>query len=102
MRVTVVSPDNSIDDFELVAGEISYIPQAYFHHIESLADEDVHMCVFFNNEMPQDNGISAALSGYSPDLLGAVFDRPAATFASLPKFDTDVLLAPPARSRRPA
>jgi oxalate decarboxylase len=94
VRVTIVSPGGDVDTFELGPGEVSYIPPAYFHHIESLVDEEVQMCVFFNHELPADNGIAAALSAYSPELLAAVYGRPAESFASLPRFDEDVLLAP--------
>jgi oxalate decarboxylase len=96
VKMTVVSPDDDVDTFELSAGEVSYIPTAYFHHIESLVEEEVEMCVFFNHEMPGDNGIAASVSGFSSELLAKVFGRPAATFESLPRFDQDVLISSPA------
>ena len=95
VRVTIVSPAGEVETFELSAGEISYIPPAYFHHIESLVEEVAHMCVFFNHEMPGDNGIAAAVSACSSELMGEVFGQPAEVFRSLPSFADDVLLAPP-------
>jgi oxalate decarboxylase len=74
---------------------VSYIPPAYFHHIESLVEEDVEMCVFFNHEMPGDNGIAASVSGYSSELIAAVFGRTVEEIDALPRFDEDVLLGPP-------
>jgi oxalate decarboxylase len=96
VRMTVVSPGGDVDTFDLSAGEVSYIPPAYFHHIESLVEEDVHMCVFFNHEMPGDNGIAASVSGYSSEFMASVFGQPAEIFESLPRYDEDVLLGPPA------
>ena len=93
--MTIVSPGGDVETFELSAGEISYIPSAYFHHIESLVDEVVHMAVFFNHEMPGDNGIAAAVSVGSSELMAEVFGQPAEVFRSLPSFEEDVLLAPP-------
>ena len=97
VKMTIVSPGGDVEAFELAAGEVSYIPPAYFHHIESLVDEEVRMCVFFNHEMPGDNGIAASVSGYSAEFIASVFGRPAETFESLPRYDEDVLLGPPAR-----
>ena len=96
VKLTIVSPGGDVETFELSAGEVSYIPAAYFHHIESLVDEDVHMCVFFNHEMPGDNGIVASVSGHSRELMAKVFGQPVETFDALPRVDEDVLLAPPA------
>jgi oxalate decarboxylase len=96
VKMTVVGPGGGVETFELGAGEVSYIPQAYFHHIESLVAEEVQMCVFFNHEMPGDNGIAASVSGFSPQLMASVFGRTAESFETLPRFDRDVLLSPPA------
>lgn len=98
VKMTIVSPGGEVETFELAAGEVSYIPPAYFHHIESLVDEEVQMCVFFNHEMPGDNGVAASVSAYPSELMAEVFGRPVETFDSLPRDDQDVLLGPPASS----
>lgn len=95
VKMTIVSPGGDADTFELSAGDVSYIPPAYFHHIESLVTEEVHMCVFFNHQMPGDNGIAASVSGFSPEFMASVFGRPVEAFESLPSHDRDVLLSPP-------
>ncbi len=96
VRLTIVSPGGDVETVDLGAGDISFIPRAYFHHIETLGDEEAHLAVFFDHELPADNGVAAALSAYPPELLDAVFGRPPGTFAALPRFDADVLLSPAA------
>ncbi len=94
VRLTIVSPGGDVETVDLGAGEISYIPRAYFHHIENLTGEPARLAVFFDDSQPQDNGISAALGAYPAALLGGVFGRPADVFSSLPAFDEDVLISP--------
>jgi oxalate decarboxylase len=94
VRLTIVSPGGDVETVDLEAGEISYIPRGYFHHIETRGADAAHLAVFFDHEMPSDNGISAALSAYPDPVLSAVFGQPAGTFAAIPDFDADVLLGP--------
>ncbi len=60
-----------------------------------LDEGEAHLAVFFDHEMPSDNGVAAALSAYPDDLLDATYGRPPGTFAALPHFGADVLLSPP-------
>lgn len=97
VRLTIVSPGggaDSVDTVDLSAGDISYIPKAYFHHIETLGDGPAHLAVFFDHEQPGDNGITAALSAYSDPVLAAVFGQSPGTFDAIPNFEADVLLSP--------
>ncbi len=96
VRLTIVSPGGDVETVDLAAGDVSYIPPAYFHHIENIGDPEARLAVFFDHELPADNGISAALSAYSDPLLAAVLGRAPGEFGSLPEFDADVLLSPPA------
>jgi oxalate decarboxylase len=98
VRLTIVSPGGDVETVDIGAGEISYIPCAYFHHIENLGDEPARLAVFFDHELPGDNGIAAAMSAYPNGLLASVFGEPAATFEALPDLEADVLLSPPPSS----
>jgi oxalate decarboxylase len=98
VRLTIVSPGGDVETVDLAAGDLSFIPRAYFHHIENLGDDEAHLAVFFDHELPADNGISAALSAYPDSVLAAIFAQPESTFDSLPGFDADVLLSPAADS----
>ncbi len=95
VRLTIVSPRGKVETVDLAAGDISFIPRAYFHHIETLDDDDARLAVFFDHEMPSDNGISGALSACPAGLLAAAFGQPESRFSSLPDIAEDVLLAPP-------
>ena len=94
VRLTIVSPGGEVETVDLAAGDISFIPRAYFHHIEVTDDADARMAVFFDHEMPSDNGIAAALSAYPDSLLAAAFGQPESRLAALPDMAEDVLLAP--------
>ncbi len=99
VRLTIVSPGGDVETVDLEAGDISFIPRAYFHHIETIGDGEAHLAVFFDNELPSDNGLSAALSAYPDPLLAAAFGQPESVFAALPDLTEDVLLGPAAEER---
>lgn len=94
VRLTIVSPGGDVETVDIGAGDVSYIPRAYFHHIENLGEQEARLAVFFDHELPADNGISAVLGAYPDPLLAAALGQPADAFGSLPSFDADVLLSP--------
>jgi oxalate decarboxylase len=91
-RMTIFSPGGDIDTFEVGPDQIVFIPTAYFHYIENIADEELHFAVFFSHEKPQDIGISGAFGSYSNEVLGAVFNVNPKIFESLPKYQEDLLV----------
>jgi oxalate decarboxylase len=96
VRLTIVTPGGAVETVDLEAGDISFIPRAYFHHIETIGDEEAHLAVFFDHELPSDNGLSAALSAYPGPVLAAAFGQPEAVLEALPDLTEDVLLGPAA------
>jgi oxalate decarboxylase len=92
-RMTVFSPGDRVDTFEVGPGEIVFIPSAYFHYIENVnADEDMQFAVFFNHERPEDIGLSGAFGAYSNDVLGSVFGLQPKILESLPKYQEDLFV----------
>jgi oxalate decarboxylase len=92
-RMTVFSPGDNIDTFEVGPGEIVFIPPAYFHYIENVnADEDLQFAVFFNHERPEDIGLSGAFGAYSNEVLGSVFGLQPKVLDSLPKYQEDLFV----------
>lgn len=88
-RVGIVSPGNEFDIGEVGPGEGSFIPASYFHHIENIGDEEMQMAVFFSHSIPNDIGISGALSAYSNEQLAAVFKVPVSYFKDFKRFQED-------------
>lgn len=78
--------------FELHEGEISFMPQGWFHSIANIGDGELTMLVVFNNSSPDDIGVSQALAGMDPSVLGEALGVPADTFK---KFKKNILLIAP-------
>jgi oxalate decarboxylase len=92
-RMTIFSPTNKVDTFEVGPGEIVFIPSAYFHYIENVNDnEDMQFAVFFNHELPEDIGISGAFGAYSNEVLGSVFGLEPKILNALPKYQEDLFV----------
>ena len=92
-RMTIFSPSDKVDTFEVGPDEIVFIPPGYFHYIENLeSNEDMQFAVFFNDERPEDIGISGAFGGYSNDVLGSLFGVETKVLDSLPKYPEDLFV----------
>jgi len=92
-RMTIFSPGDIVDTFEVGPGEIVFIPSAYFHYIENLDDsDDMQFAVFFNHERPEDIGISGAFGAYSNEVLGSIFGLQPKVLKSLPKYQEDLFV----------
>jgi oxalate decarboxylase len=91
-KLTIYSPGGDRDTFELSEGQGSVIPAGYFHHIENASSTELHMTVFFNNAIPNDIGLSGALSAYSKEVLASLFALDPKFFAQMHKFQEDRMI----------
>ncbi|HUD00939.1 MAG TPA: cupin domain-containing protein [Rhabdochlamydiaceae bacterium] len=91
-RLTILSPNGDIDTFELLPNQGSLIPAGYFHHIENIGSKELHMTVFFNNAVPDDIGLSGAISAYSNETLASLFGVKPEFFAQLHHFEEDRMI----------
>jgi oxalate decarboxylase len=92
-RMTIFSPGDKVNTFEVGPNEIVFVPPAYFHYIENVnSNEDMQFAVFFNHEMPEDIGISGAFGAYSNEVLGSMFGLDSKILDSLPKYQEDVFV----------
>ncbi len=92
-RMTIFSPGDKVDTFEVGPNETVFIPPGYFHYIENVnSNEDMQFAVFFNHERPEDIGISGALGAYSNEVLGSLFGIEAKALDSLPKYQEDLFV----------
>ena len=91
-RLTIFSPEGKIDTFELTPNQGSIIPAGYFHYIENIAAEELHMAVFFNHPSPSDIGLSGALSAYSKEVLGSLFSLDPTLFENWAVVQEDLMI----------
>ena len=90
--ISIVGPDQVEQKMELEPGEISFIPQGWFHSIKNIGDDELSLLVIFNNENPNDIGISVGLGGMTHAVLGETLGVPPDTFQN---FRRDVLFIAP-------
>jgi oxalate decarboxylase len=93
-RMTIFGPGDSVDTSEVGPGEIVFIPPAYFHYIENIdTDDDMQFAIFFNNEIPEDLGISGSFGAYSIEVIASVFGvQPTILLNSIPKYQEDLFI----------
>lgn len=92
-RMTIFSPGDKTDTFEVGPNEIVFIPPGYFHYIENVdSNEDMQFAVFFNHERPEDIGISWAFGAYSNEVLGSIFGLESKILDVLPKYQEDLFV----------
>ncbi len=86
-RMTIVSPENQRETITVEAGDIAFVPRGYFHYIENIGHGKLKFLVIFDNEMPDDIGITEALAGIPDDVLAIALQVPANTFKHFQKGD---------------
>ena len=100
-RMTVLSPDGSVDTYELHPGQAYFIPRAYPHHIEALEDDGIHFLIFFDQPTPGDIGYRATASAFSREVLSAAFGVPERALPRFPYTPVDPLIVGRANPRDP-
>ncbi|HXU59776.1 MAG TPA: cupin domain-containing protein [Verrucomicrobiae bacterium] len=61
-QLSVMRPSNKIDQFEVGAGDIYFVPVAFLHSVENIAAGDTELLTGFGHEEPQDILLQAALA----------------------------------------
>ncbi|KAF4633555.1 hypothetical protein G7Y89_g4561 [Cudoniella acicularis] len=72
-RMSVMDPDGSIDTYTLKPGDCYFIPIAYPHQIEVVAEEEIHFLIFFDQPFPADVGYRASATALSNSVLASTF-----------------------------
>lgn len=91
-KLTLLSPGGKVENFEMNAGDMSFLPRGYLHHIENIGKEDAQFAIFFNHVEPNDIGMSGSLGAYPNEVLASLFGVPSSYFTSLPKFQQDIFV----------
>lgn len=89
VKLRILSPDGSLDQFEMKAGDVSFIPRSYYHHIETVGEEPAHLAVFFSHEQPSDIGLSGSVGAMSNEVLNSIFHNTGPDFKEVPKYQED-------------
>ena len=94
--MTIFSPVNNHDTFTINPGEMTYVPQGYIHDIQNLGNEEAKFVIAYNNELPQDLGISGSVGWMTNRVMDATFGiKPPGFFDRLNYKDQhDVVIAP--------
>lgn len=100
-RMRVLSPEGTLDEYELEPGQAYFIPRAYPHHIEALGDEGIHFLIFFDRSMPADIGYRATASAFSRGVLSASFGVPERDLPQFPFTPVDPLIVGRVNPRDP-
>ncbi|MFI5018518.1 MAG: oxalate decarboxylase, partial [Dongiales bacterium] len=60
--LSVMRPSNKVDQFEVGAGDIYFVPVAFLHSVENISAGETEILTGFGHEEPQDILLQAALA----------------------------------------
>jgi oxalate decarboxylase len=72
-KMTIFGTDAHTDTFTIKPGEIAFIPRGYWHDIENIGNEEAKFVIVYNNERPQDLGISGSVGSMPARVLDRMF-----------------------------
>jgi oxalate decarboxylase len=61
-QLSVMRPSNKVDQFEVGAGDIYFVPVAFLHSVENISGGETELLTGFGHEEPQDILLQAALA----------------------------------------
>jgi oxalate decarboxylase len=93
-RITVLSPDGSLNVMEVNGGQGAFAPESHFHNIENVGTDDVEVVAFFNNAEPNYIGIAEVIGSYPNEVLSTIFDVSPTYFGSFKKTDKPLVIVP--------
>jgi oxalate decarboxylase len=73
VRMTVYSPGASHDTFTVGRGDITFVPSGYVHDVENIGTEEAKLIIVYNNDLPEDLGISGSIGSMSARVLDRFF-----------------------------
>lgn len=90
--VTILSDNNRHDTFNIETGDLFFVQKGYLHHIQNISEGNSEFVVVFNDELPEDIGITGALGSQTDDVLASTFGIPAEPFSKINRSVNDVLI----------
>lgn len=91
-RMSILSPNGTVDTYEMNEGDIYFIPPAYPHHIENMTTGELKLFIFFDQAMPSDIGLTASVKSNSNEVLSSGLGVPNKLFEELPTYYEDLFI----------
>ncbi len=88
-RMSIQSPSGQIDTYVMQEGDLYFIPKAYPHHIENLNNTDLHLCIFFDQPMPEDIGFTGSIRSFPETVLQSSLKAPPEAIKQMPIYFED-------------
>ena len=94
--MTIFSINARQDTFTINPGQLTFVPRGYWHDIENIGNEEAKFVIVYNNEKPEDLGISGSVGSMSARVLNRMFGiNPPGFFDQLNyKSTQDVIIGP--------
>lgn len=93
-KITLLSPDGHVDEWNANGGEGVFAPASYFHNIENVGSDMAEVIAFFNHAEPDYIGIGEVMGAYSNDVLASVFNVDASYFQNFAKPHNALVIVP--------
>ena len=72
-KMTIFSTNARQDTFTINPGDLTFVPRGYWHDIENIGNEEAKFVIVYNNEKPEDLGISGSVGSMSARVLDRMF-----------------------------
>jgi oxalate decarboxylase len=72
-RMTIYSTNARQESFTISAGQLTFVPKGYWHNVENIGNEESKFIAVYNNERPEDFGISGSVGSMSATVLDRIF-----------------------------
>jgi oxalate decarboxylase len=72
-KMTVFSTNARVDTFTINPGQLTFVPRGSWHDIENIGNEEAKFVIVYNNERPEDLGISGSVGSMSARVLDRMF-----------------------------
>jgi oxalate decarboxylase len=94
-RMTIKSPSGgagSVDTFELVPGDLYFIPKGYPHHIENLGADELHFLIFFDRAVGEDIGYTGGIPAFPRRIVAPSLGMTERTLPRIPELGADAMI----------
>ena len=84
-QIGVVAPNGGRETFQIVPGDVAFLPANYFHYFASSGDESLEFLVFFSNTDVPHIDLSQVFDYFPREVIAASFGLKKQAFETFPK-----------------